>query len=98
MKKAALPFLPLREHVEVVVQKRAVREEVAIDPNPTETGYASQGGVVARVRPGTQGKEGKSVFGRLVPAPRRDPAPGRPPGGRRYNATGVQRALVYAIP
>jgi hypothetical protein len=73
MKKAALPFLPLREHVEVVVQKRAVREEVAIDPNPTETGYASQGGVVARVRPGTQGKEGRSVFGRLVPAPRPEP-------------------------
>jgi len=70
LKKAALPFLPPREHVEVVVVRRTVREDVAIDPNLDGTGYVTQGSVVARVRPGTQGKEGKSVFGRLVPAPR----------------------------
>jgi len=70
LKKAALPFLPPREQVEVVVEKRMIREEVAIDPNLTGSGYVTEGSIVARVRPGTQGKEGKSVFGRLVQAPR----------------------------
>jgi len=73
LKKAALPFLPPREQVEVVVEKRTVREDVAVDPNLTGSGYVMQGSIVARVRPGTQGKEGKSVFGRLVPAPRPEP-------------------------
>jgi hypothetical protein len=72
LKKGALPFLRGREEVEVVVEKRTVREEVEIDPSVTETGFVGQGGLVARVRPGKQGKEGKSVFGRLVPAPRPD--------------------------
>ncbi len=70
LKKAALPFLPLREQIEVVVEKRIIREDVTIDATLSGTGYVTQGSVVARVRPGTQGKEGKSVFGRLVPAPR----------------------------
>jgi uncharacterized protein (DUF342 family) len=70
LKKAALPFLPLREQVEVVVEKRLIREAVAIDANVSETGYVTQGNIVARMRPGKQGKEGKSVFGRLVQAPR----------------------------
>ena len=42
LKKAALPFLPPREEVEVVVEKRLIREEVAIDPNLA--GPARQGG------------------------------------------------------
>jgi uncharacterized protein (DUF342 family) len=70
MKKGALPFLPLREQVEVIMERRTVREEVAIDPDLSGTGYVTQGSIVARIKPGTQGKEGKSVFGRLVPAPR----------------------------
>ncbi len=70
LKKAALPFLPPRAHVEVVVEKRLIREEVAIDPNLTGSGCVTEGSIVARIRPGTQGKEGKSVFGRLVQAPR----------------------------
>jgi hypothetical protein len=74
LKKAALPFLPAREQIEVVVEKRTVREDVVIDPNLSGTGYVTRGSVVARVRPGTQGKEGKSVFGRLVQAPRPEQA------------------------
>ncbi|MGA2973813.1 MAG: flagellar assembly protein A [Spirochaetia bacterium] len=70
LKKPALPFLPAREMIETVVEKRVVREEVKIDPAVTGTGFAIQGSLVARVRPGKQGKEGRSVFGRLVPAPR----------------------------
>ncbi len=72
VKKAALPFLPSRVETEVEVQKRTVREEVPIDPALVETGWVAAGSVVARFRPGTPGKQGKSVFGRLVPAPRLD--------------------------
>jgi uncharacterized protein (DUF342 family) len=70
LKKAPLPFLPPREQVEVVMERRTVRENVAIDPNLSGIDYVTQDSVAARVRPGTQGKEGRSVFGRLVPAPR----------------------------
>ena len=72
LRKAALPFLPPREETEVEVQKRTVREEVPIDPNPVEVSWVTAGSVVARFRPGSPGKEGRSVFGRLVPAPRID--------------------------
>ena len=72
LKKGALPFLPARQEVEVVVEKKEVREEVSIDESVVDTGFVTKGSLVARVRPGKQGKEGKSVFGRLVPAPRPD--------------------------
>ncbi len=70
LKKPALPFLPARVQVEVVIEKRIVKDPVPIDPTVTETGYVIKGAVVARIKPGVQGKEGKSVFGRLIPAPR----------------------------
>jgi uncharacterized protein len=70
VKKAALPFLRAREEKAVVVEKQLVREDVPIDITVTGTGFVNQGALVARVKPGKQGKEGKSVFGRLVPAPR----------------------------
>ncbi len=68
--KQALPFLPPKEEVEVVVEKHLVREDVAIDPAVTATGFVHKGDLVARVRPARPGKEGRSVFGRLVPPPR----------------------------
>jgi len=70
LRKASLPFLPPREEVEVVVEKKLVREEVAIDAAVVSSGFVQKGALVAKVRPGKPGKEGKSVFGRLVPAPR----------------------------
>ncbi|HET6450455.1 MAG TPA: flagellar assembly protein A [Spirochaetia bacterium] len=70
LKKGPLPFLPAREEIEVQVEKRQVREDVAIDANLTGQGYVTEGSLVARFRPGTQGKQGKNVFNRLVPAPR----------------------------
>lgn len=70
LKKGALSFLRAKEQVEVVMEKRTVREEVKIDPSVTETGFVGQGELVARVQPSKPGREGRSVFGRLVPAPR----------------------------
>ncbi|HTZ51132.1 MAG TPA: flagellar assembly protein A, partial [Spirochaetia bacterium] len=72
VKRGRLPFLPAREEVEVEVQKTTIREEVPIDPAVVETGWVSQGTLVARFRPGSAGKAGKSVFGRVVAAPRLD--------------------------
>jgi uncharacterized protein (DUF342 family) len=72
LKKAALPFLRPKEEIEVVFEKNIVREDVTIDPTVTDTGFVSRGVVVARVRPGKPGKQGKSVFGRPIPASRPD--------------------------
>ncbi|HUJ76980.1 MAG TPA: flagellar assembly protein A, partial [bacterium] len=72
LKRPRLPFLPAREEIEIEVQKKTVREAVPIDPAVVETGWVSAGSVVAKFRPGTAGKAGKSVFGRVVPAPRLD--------------------------
>lgn len=70
LRKGAWPFLRGKEQVEVVMERKTVREEVKIDPSVTETGFVGQGDLVARVQPGKPGREGRSVFGRLVPAPR----------------------------
>ena len=74
LRKPSLPFLPAREEVQVIVEKRLVREDVAIDPAVTGTGFVQKGTLVAKIRPGKPGKEGKSVFGRLVPARRAEQA------------------------
>jgi uncharacterized protein len=70
LKKPPLPFLRPREEVAVVFEKKTIREDVTIDATVSETGFVSRGDVVAHLRPGKAGKEGKSVFGRLIPAPR----------------------------
>jgi len=73
LKKASLPFLPPKEVIETVVVKETVREKVDIDPAVREAGYVLRDGVVAHIAPGKQGKEGRSIYGRLVPAPRVTP-------------------------
>ena len=70
LRKPALSFRPAQEEVQIVVEKKLVREIVSIDPAVTATGFAQKGVLVAKVRPGRPGKEGRSVFGRLVPPPR----------------------------
>ena len=70
LKKPALPFLPPQEEVEIVWEKKLVREIVPIDPAVVATGFVEKGALVAKISPGRPGKEGKSVFGRLVPPPR----------------------------
>lgn len=69
-RKPGLRFLHAREEVAVVFEKRTVREEVAVDPSVRETGFAAAGAVVARVKAGKQGREGRSVFGKPVHATR----------------------------
>jgi uncharacterized protein (DUF342 family) len=71
LKKPALPFLPPKEVIETVVVKENLREKVAVDPTVRSFGYVRKEAVVARVRPGSQGRAGRSIYGRAVPAPRR---------------------------
>jgi uncharacterized protein (DUF342 family) len=72
LKKPVLPFLPPQEEVVVVVEKKLVRENVPIDPAVMATGFVEKGTLIAKIRPGKPGKEGKTVFGRLVPPRRAD--------------------------
>jgi len=69
-KKQALPFLPPKEEIQVVWEKTTVREKAAIDPAMRETGYVEAGAVVATIRGGKPGREGRSILGRMVPPPR----------------------------
>jgi uncharacterized protein len=70
LRKPLLPFLKPKEELAVVFEKKTIREDVTIDATVNETGYVTRGMVIARLKPGKAGKEGKSVFGRLIPAPR----------------------------
>ena len=72
-RKPALAFLPSKEEVQVVWEKKTVRERVAVDPSVRETGYLPAGAGWQRCAP-APGREGRNIMGRIVPAPR---GPGR---------------------
>jgi len=69
-RKQALPFLPPKEEIQVIWEKKTIREKAAVDPVVRETGYVEAGAVVAKLRGGRPGKEGRSILGRMVPPPR----------------------------
>ena len=85
LKKPALAFLPPKEVIETVVVKEVVREKAVIDPAVQGSGYVYKGAVVARVQPASQGKPGRSIYGRPLQAP-------RPPAQELLLGTGVVRA------
>lgn len=85
LKKPSLPFLPPKEVVETVVERQLVREPVTIDPRVLGVGYVRKGEVAARAEPGAQGRDGRSVFGKPIPAPRQ-------PAQALYLGEGVTRA------
>ena len=70
LKKPALPFLHPKEEVQVAWEKKTVREKIPIDPTVRQTGYVARGALVATVRAGRPGREGRSIMGRMVPAVR----------------------------
>lgn len=79
LKKQALPFLPPKEEVQVVWEKKTVREKATVDPSVKAAGYVEAGAVVAKILAGKPGKEGRSILGRMVPAP-------GPPRGNTFSA------------
>jgi uncharacterized protein (DUF342 family) len=98
LKKPALPFLPAKETIETVWVRQVVREQAKIDPKIREVGLVRKGGLVAAMRPGKPGKEGRSIYGRPVPASRPVSAPlylgeglNRSAGEVRALATGFLR-------
>lgn len=60
LRKPSLPFLAAREEVEVVVEKRLVREEVAINPAVTATGFVQKGALVAKILRGDREKKARA--------------------------------------
>lgn len=69
-RKQGLPFLHAKEEVQVVWEKKTVREKAEVDPIVRETGFVQKGALVATVRAGRPGREGRSILGRMVPAAR----------------------------
>jgi uncharacterized protein (DUF342 family) len=69
-RKQAIPFLPPKEEIQVVWEKKTIREKATINPVVKATGYVEAGAVVAKIQGGKPGKEGRSILGRMVPPPR----------------------------
>ncbi|MDR2109877.1 MAG: FapA family protein [Spirochaetaceae bacterium] len=62
-----LPFLPPKEEVVVVWDKRETREAVEVNPEIKETRYAERDKKLGTISPPKPGKPGKNVFGRPIP-------------------------------
>lgn len=69
LRKQALPFLPPKEEIEVIFEKKETREKVLINPEILEVGYFPKDALIARVTAAKAGKPGKSILGRVIPAP-----------------------------
>ncbi len=65
-KPGALPFLPAKEERIVEVEKREVREPVALDTKILATGFARKGQRLAVLSTAAPGKPGKTVFGKAI--------------------------------
>jgi hypothetical protein len=70
LKKKAFPFLHAKEETETVWEKLIVREKVDVDPTVSEKGYVRAGALVGRMRKAVLGKDGRSIYGRILAAPR----------------------------
>ncbi len=69
-RKSSIPFIPAKEETETYWETKVTREKAVIDPTVMESGYVSKGAVVARMRPAVSGKDGRSIYGRPIAAPR----------------------------
>ncbi len=70
LRKSPIPFIPARQETEIYWETKVAREKAAIDPAVLETGYARKDAVIARMRPAVSGKDGRSIYGRPIAAPR----------------------------
>ena len=65
-KPGALPFMPAKEEITVVWEKKETREQVDVDPEIRELKYADKGTKLGTISPAAPGKPGKSIFGRPI--------------------------------
>lgn len=71
-KKQKLGFLPAKEEIVTVVEKKEIPEKIEVDPSVEATGYAEEGGKLAVVYPGEPGKPGKDIYGNPI-LPEKEP-------------------------
>jgi uncharacterized protein (DUF342 family) len=64
-----LPFLPPREEVVTLWDKKETQEAVRVNPVPGETRYAEKNKKLGTILPPKPGKPGRNVFGRPIPPP-----------------------------
>jgi uncharacterized protein (DUF342 family) len=67
-KKAPLPFLRPKEEKTVRWVRREERIEIGVDPKPESIGYVEEGGLLATLRTGQKGADGRNVRGEPISA------------------------------
>lgn len=65
-KPGALPFLPAKEERIVEIEKREVREPVALDTRILKVGFARRGQRLAVLSAAAPGRPGKTVYGKAI--------------------------------
>ena len=78
-KKAKLSFLPSKEEIVEVVEKKEIKENIEVDPAVEAWGWLTAGGRIARVLPSKPGKVGKDIYGTPI-MPEKELAPAVYPG------------------
>jgi uncharacterized protein (DUF342 family) len=68
-KPGKFPFMPAKEEIVTVWDKKEIREPVTVDPVPKDLRYAERDGKLGTIAPPKPGKPGKNVFGRPIAAP-----------------------------
>ena len=83
-KKQKLGFLPAKEEVVTVVEKKEIPEKIEVDPEVEETGWVEEGQKIAVVYAGETGKAGKDIYGNQL-------LPDNEPQTAVYPGTGVEK-------
>ncbi len=66
-KKSFLPFLPAKEEKVVQWEKKEIKRRVGVEEKVEDFGYVKEGDLLATIIEGKPGKEGKNIFGRIIP-------------------------------
>ncbi len=81
LKKSKLPFVPPKETVVEAWEKRTVEEPAPVNPKVVDRGYVEQGNVLAELCAGEPGRDGLTVYGKIIAAPSAVPKPFYPGDG-----------------
>jgi uncharacterized protein (DUF342 family) len=69
LKKSKLPFAPPKEIVVEAWEKRNLEESAPVNPRVVDRGYVEKGNVLAELHAGKPGRDGLTVFGKVIAAP-----------------------------
>ena len=83
-KKQKLGFLPPKEEVVTVVEKKEIPEKIEVDPAVEDTGWVQEGQKIAVVYAGEPGKPGKDIYGNQL-------MPEKEPQTAVYPGSGVEK-------